>query len=155
MTKTDDTRAMTSEDAIGVAELVGPNGERKQLTEEQYRACCDFLWPTEFVAGEYDSRLTTGQAAELLGVSRRTLTRMLDRGEIPCERMGKNHHRSVKLADVLDFKAQAAGYMSEVYAALARSERDVEAGRVAPAQELIDQLRDELRQETLQERMAV
>ena len=146
MTKTDDTCAMLSESAVGSAELVGPDGERRQLTEEQYRACCDFLWPTDFVVGEYDSRLTTGQAAELLGVSRRTLTRMLDRGEIPCERMGKNHHRTVKLADILDFKAQAAGYMREVYAALAQSERDVDAGRVIPADEVHAALRAELAQ---------
>lgn len=139
----------------GAAELIGPDGERRQLTEEQYRSCCDLLWPEEPLAAEYDSRLTTGQAAEILGVSRRTLTRMLDRGEIPCERMGKNHHRSVKLADILDFKAQAAGYMSEVYAALACSERDVEAGRVAPVQELIDQLRDEFGLSASQERVAV
>lgn len=131
----------------GTAELVGPDGKRRQLTGEQYRACCDFLWPKEGIAAEYDGkRLTTGQAAKLLGISRRTLTRMLDRGEIPCERMGKNHHRSVKLADVLDFKAQAAGYMSEVYAALARSERDIEAGRVIPAEEVHATLRAELAQ---------
>lgn len=135
MDKTNGAGAAASKGATGVAELVGPHGERRQLTEEQYRACCDFLWPDEAVAIEYDSgRLTTGQAAEILGISRRTLTRMLDRGEIPCTRMGKNHHRIVMLPDVLEFKAKTAGYMSEVYAALARSERDVEAGRVIPAE---------------------
>lgn len=145
MGKTDDVRALAAEPVAGVAELVGPDGMRRQLTEEQYRACCDFLWPDEeAVAIEYDSgRLTTGQAAEILGVSRRTLTRMLDRGEIPCTRMGKNHHRIVMLPDVLDFKAKTAGYMSEVYAALARSERDVEAGRVIPADEVHAALRAE------------
>ena len=137
---------MGLQETSGVAELVGPDGERRQLTEEQYRACCDFLWSTESVVAEYDSRLTTGQAAEILGVSRRTLTRMLDRGEIPCERMGKNHHRTVALPDVLEFKARAAGYMGEVYAALARSERDIEAGRVIPADEVHAALRAELAQ---------
>lgn len=133
---------MDEREMPGMAELIGPDGERRQLTGEQYRACCDFLWPEEGIAAEYDGkRLTTGQAAKLLGISRRTLTRMLDRGEIPCERMGKNHHRTLKVADVLDFKAQTAGYMSEVYAALARSERDIEAGRVIPAEEVHAALR--------------
>lgn len=132
----------TTEAAI--AELIGPDGTRHQLTEEQYRACCDMLWPEEPVLAEFEGqRLTTGQAAELLGVSRRTLTRMLDRGEIPCERMGKNHHRTVMLPDVLEFKAKASGYASEVYAALARSERDIAAGRVAPVEEVHASLRAE------------
>ena len=54
--------------------------------------------------GEADAVITTGQAADILGVSRRTVTRMLDRGELPGTRLGLNHHRSVRLADVLAFK---------------------------------------------------
>ena len=53
--------------------------------------------------GNTDPLLTTGQAASELGVSRRTLTRMLDRGDIPCERYG-NGHRKLRLSDVLHFR---------------------------------------------------
>ena len=137
------------------AKLVGPDGERRRLTEDEYRACCDLLWPEEAVEVEYDGKLTTGQAAKMLGVSRRTLTRMLDRGEIPCERMGKNHHRTVKLSDILDFRARNSVHMGEVYAALAQSERDVEVGRVGPAAELIDNLRADLERHSASERIAV
>lgn len=52
----------------------------------------------------HDPLLTTGQAAAELGVSRRTLTRMLDRGDLPCERYGSGHRR-LRMSDVLRYKA--------------------------------------------------
>lgn len=50
-----------------------------------------------------DPWLTTGQAAEELGVSRRTLTRILEAGKIPFERYGKGHRR-IRMSDVLRYK---------------------------------------------------
>lgn len=48
--------------------------------------------------------LTTQQAADMLGVSRPTLTRLLDEGKIPHER--PNSHRRIRLADVLEYQKQ-------------------------------------------------
>lgn len=100
--------------------LIDPEGGRHELSRKEY----DFIVtlaaglgydvaPVADASGE--TVITTGQAAEILGVSRRTVTRMLDRGELPGIRLGLNHHRSVKLADVLAFR-QAKSMKAEAAA---------------------------------------
>ena len=50
--------------------------------------------------------LTPAEAAELLGLSRPFVVRLLDEGEIPSERLPRSRHRRVLLSDVLNFQAQ-------------------------------------------------
>ena len=47
-------------------------------------------------------RLTTQEAADMLGISRPTLVRMLEAGEIPFEKVRR--HRRLFLTDVLEFR---------------------------------------------------
>jgi excisionase family DNA binding protein len=50
--------------------------------------------------------LTTQQAAEYLGISRPTMVRILERGEIPMEKPGR--HRYVRLEDLVSYPTRTS-----------------------------------------------
>ena len=60
---------------------------------------------------EAQTELTTGQAADILGVSRPTVVAMVDRGQLPATRIGV--HRRLLTADVLEFRDRARSTRSE------------------------------------------
>ena len=87
--------------------LLAPTGERRELTSEEYDTVVrvlDIVGPCAS-AGCAEESLSTGQVAELLGVSRRTVVRAIDAGKLPCARSAGGH-RSVSLADALAYKAE-------------------------------------------------
>ncbi len=53
-----------------------------------------------------DVSLTPAEAAELLGLSRPFVVRLLDEGEIPSERLPRSRHRRVLMSDLLAFQAK-------------------------------------------------
>lgn len=86
--------------------LVGPDGERQVIDDDLYRALLGALRALRsghaVTISSLSTSLTTQAAADMLGISRPTLVRLLDRGEIPYTRPGR--HRRVRLADVLDYR---------------------------------------------------
>jgi excisionase family DNA binding protein len=90
------------------ATLVSPDGARLQLPRSVYQVLVQVVH--EMAQGHavavmpFHAQLTTQQAADLLGVSRPHLVKLLDDGKIAFTRPTK--HRRVRLADLMAYKAQ-------------------------------------------------
>lgn len=65
-----------------------------------------------------NATLTTQEAADYLGVSRPTVVRLLDAGEIPMSRPGR--HRYVRLVDLIDYAERARQDRAEALDEMAR-----------------------------------
>jgi excisionase family DNA binding protein len=93
-------------DARTAATLRGPDGHIVQVPAQIYDLVQQMLRALregQVVAVRMHSpELTTQQAADLLGVSRPTLVRLLDEGEIPSTR--PNKHRRVQVADLVAYR---------------------------------------------------
>jgi excisionase family DNA binding protein len=90
--------------------LVDANGERYELPESVFdilRQVADALASGMGVSvAPLSAMLTTQEAADYLGISRPTLVRILERGEIPMEKPGR--HRFVRLQDLVDYQQRSA-----------------------------------------------
>lgn len=86
--------------------LAGPDERATEIPESLYRTLKDavkiLLDGSAVVISPLHRRLSTTEAGEVLGVSRQFLTRLIDGGEIPCERTGR--HRRLTLSNVLEYK---------------------------------------------------
>ncbi len=96
-------------------------GAQVEIPEPVYRAL--LLVVDALAAGKavtvapQSTMLTTQQAADLLGVSRPTVVRLLDAGELPFERVG--NRRKVRLADVLAYRDRRRQAQYDMLAATA------------------------------------
>lgn len=90
------------------AVLLGPDGEQVPLPMEVYevlvRVAAAMQEGKAITVQPLDRVLTTQQAADLLGISRPTLVKLLDDNEIPYERPGSSRHRRLRLRDVLEYR---------------------------------------------------
>lgn len=86
--------------------LIGPNGVGVPLPRPIYDVLIQVVEAMRagraITVAPLAQRLTTQEAAELLGVSRPTLVKLLESGAIPFEKPGR--HRRVKLADLLAYR---------------------------------------------------
>ena len=100
--------ALTSRRSGGPA-LVGPDGERLELPPEVFEILREVVETLSqglaITIAPHQMVLSTSEAAEILGVSRPTLVRLLESGKIPFEQPGR--HRRVRLADVLAYGERA------------------------------------------------
>jgi excisionase family DNA binding protein len=90
--------------------LTGPSGEQLTLPAEVFEVLRDVVEAMAHgqavTIAPVHQRLTTQEAADLLGISRPTLVKLLESGEIPFEQPGR--HRRVRLADVFAYRERAS-----------------------------------------------
>jgi excisionase family DNA binding protein len=88
----------------------GPDGHDIILPESLTRfvvaAVRDLAAGNAVLALPVETRLTPAETAQLLGYSRPFIARLLDEGEIPSAHLPGSTHRTIRLADVLEFQAQ-------------------------------------------------
>jgi excisionase family DNA binding protein len=98
------------------AALIAPDGAHLELPPEVFEVLRHVILAMSqglaITVAPQHTILTTSEAAHLLGISRPTLVRLLEAGEIPYEQ--PNRHRRVRLADLLAYqertqRARAAG----------------------------------------------
>ena len=98
-----------------ITTITGPNGEHLVLPPEVFEVLRDVV--AAMAKGQavtiapVHQRLTTQEAADLLGISRPTLVKLLESGDIPFEQPGR--HRRVRLADVLAYRAERSVHARE------------------------------------------
>jgi excisionase family DNA binding protein len=88
------------------AVLIGPDNTRWELPAEAYRVLKEVLEAMSqglaITVVPQHTMLTTQEAADLLGISRPTLVKLLESDQIPYEHRGR--HRRLCLVDVLEYQ---------------------------------------------------
>src|SRR5512140_788077 len=108
----------------GRVKLVGPDGHQVEIPEPVHDLLLLIL--KNLQAGKAVSivpehqQLTTQRAADILGVSRPFLIRLLENGDMPFHMVGS--HRRIYLRDLLDYKRRRDTARHEAINNMARSE---------------------------------
>jgi excisionase family DNA binding protein len=106
-----------SERDRGSAKLVSADGHEVDVPEQLFgllRQVAEIMARGDGVVVNAISReLTTTEAAHLLGMSRPTLIRLLDTGQIPAHRVGT--HRRVQLLDVIEYRRERLRQQRKAY----------------------------------------
>lgn len=104
------------------AYLSAPNGTRVDIPASLYPLMETLL--EALVQGRgisvvpTDTQLTTQQAADYLGISRPTLVKMLERGDIAFTRVGR--HRRIMLNDLVAYEQEQEDHRQKILADMAR-----------------------------------
>lgn len=113
-----------------VAWLVAPDGSEVEVPASAFAALRavvrDMAQGLTITLIPHDKELTTKEAADILGVSRPFLVRLLDRDEIPYHRIGT--HRRLRVEDVLGYRELRAQRRREQLRKLTELSEQVEGG---------------------------
>ena len=106
-----DIQALYEKFARSQAKLVGPDGRSQRLPDSVYAFLVQLI--ADLQAGksvsiiQSEATLTTVEAANMLGVSRQFLVKLLDSDQIPHHKVGT--HRRIYIGDLLEYKAERDG----------------------------------------------
>jgi len=110
-----------------MAKLIAPDGHELPLPASMYevlrRAAHQLAAGLAVAIVPIGTKLSTQQTADLLGVSRPHVVKLLDSGEIPHTKTGK--HRRVLLTDVLTYRDRLAARRSDALDELSKLSRDL------------------------------
>ncbi|HTW66171.1 MAG TPA: excisionase family DNA-binding protein [Bryobacteraceae bacterium] len=91
----------------GTAKLVGPDGQARHLPDSLYAFLVELIGRLNEGQSVYiiqnQAKISTIEAAAMLGVSRQFLVNILEKGEIPYHMVGS--HRRIYAQDLLAYKA--------------------------------------------------
>jgi len=108
----------------GKAKLVGPSGEARLLPDSLYSFLVELIGllneEKSVMIVQNQAKLTTMEAASLLGVSRQFLVNLLEKGDVPYHMVGT--HRRIYAQDLFQYKAQRDGRRHKVIRELAKAE---------------------------------
>ena len=108
--------ALLASQPAGHATLTGPDGTRIDLPGEVFEVLREVVAALSqglaITVAPHQTVLSTSEAAQLLGMSRPTLVRLLESGEIPFDRPGR--HRRVRLADLLAYQQRSRRHRAAV-----------------------------------------
>ena len=108
----------------GKAKLVGPDGDVKKLPDSLYSFLIELIGLLNEGHCVYivqnQSKLTTVEAATMLGVSRQFLVNLLEKGDIPYHMVGT--HRRIYAQDLMLYKAKRDGKRRSILKDLVKSE---------------------------------
>ncbi len=101
--------ALLAPQPTGHAMLTGPDGTQLELPGEVFEVLREVVAALSqglaITVAPHQTVLSTSEAAQLLGVSRPTLVRLLESGEMPFDKPGR--HRRVRLADLLAYQQRS------------------------------------------------
>src|SRR5579872_7043329 len=111
---------------VGTPALLGADGERLELPDAVYRLLKEIVRNMQLgraiVLVPENQQLTTQRAADLLGVSRPHLIKLLESGELPYHKAGS--HRRIYLRDLVAYKTRRDAERKEALNRIAKEAYD-------------------------------